>query len=273
VSARPSRDASGARRPTGTNRPHINMSTVRQVYDEEKRPFDSRYIFWRTLMMRVPAYMTLPLARHGVSPNTITVVSIIVGLVGSLELAFANRVIGILLLLVWQVLDCVDGLLASVSGRTSRLGAFLDTCGAHLMYGTVFLAWGVGLAIRPDLVMQNASTDWLGLEPSVAVVVSGGLASLGTTLRALFSYEYWRVYPSEQGGGSSELERRPRRLGEWYRWLHRNFMEFLGFFLPIMLVATLFDVGSLALVAYSLFWLCDAALGMFLSARRLAKAG
>ena len=65
----------------------------------------------------------------GVLPNTITVVSILLGISSGFFLYFEDiwyNIIGILLLLCTHLLDCTDGQLTQMTGRYSQAERILD---------------------------------------------------------------------------------------------------------------------------------------------------
>jgi phosphatidylglycerophosphate synthase len=93
-------------------------------------------------------FLTRRLLEWPVTPNQITIVSIIVGLVGALGLAtvsYAARLTGVLALLASSVLDGVDGELARARCEQSRLGARLDLAGDYMVNLAAFVGLGVGL--------------------------------------------------------------------------------------------------------------------------------
>lgn len=81
-----------------------------------KRPMDA---FWDRL--------STPLVRSGISPNAITLVSLVLVLANSALLVW-HRSFALFggLLALFELLDNVDGAVARVSGRASKAGAFLD---------------------------------------------------------------------------------------------------------------------------------------------------
>jgi len=249
----------------------VDMTTVQSVYDAEKRAFDSNYVFWRWFMIPIPIYLTLPLVRRGVSPNTVTITSILIGLGGSLLLGQGHLVGGVLLVLLWQILDCVDGLIASVTDHKSSLGHFLDMCGAYLMYATVYLAWGIGLAITPDDLMIFAINRWPFLDAPMIILVAGGVASLAATLRLLFSAELRLAGSSARADKPKKSNASRKIISAAYLWMQRNFLEFLGFFLPIMLLSSFLGIGSAVILIYAIAWVLVAIMTFLLCARRLSS--
>jgi CDP-diacylglycerol---glycerol-3-phosphate 3-phosphatidyltransferase len=87
----------------------LNYPLTRYVYRPLSRPVAAR------------------LARTAVTPIQVSWLS--AAFAGAGGLAFAQRefVLGVLLVLIGQVTDCIDGDLARVTGRTSRSGAYLDS--------------------------------------------------------------------------------------------------------------------------------------------------
>lgn len=86
--------------------------------------------FYSTFLVRRMSKPVTRLAlRLGLSPNTITVVSFLIGLLAALAFAQGTRpwlVVGAIALQASLVIDCVDGEVARATRRFSALGAWLD---------------------------------------------------------------------------------------------------------------------------------------------------
>jgi hypothetical protein len=87
-------------------------------------------------------------AARGWSPNTITIVSLVVGLAAALSFAVGERwalVVGAVLLQVSIIIDCSDGEVARLTGRYSTVGAWLDAATDRIKEYAAYagLAWGV----------------------------------------------------------------------------------------------------------------------------------
>ena len=110
-----------------------------------------------------------------VTPNQVTVISIVVGLAGALGLAtvsYAGRLVGVLALFASSVLDGVDGELARARLEQSRFGARLDLAGDYTIHVATFLALGIGLARQglPAAGLWAAGTLAVGVAAAMAVV-------------------------------------------------------------------------------------------------------
>ena len=86
-------------------------------------------------------------AGYGVAPTTVTVGSIVLGLVAAVLFGVGDRVAlvaGAVVLQLAFVADCVDGQLARYSGRTSAFGAWLDAIGDRFKEYAVYAGLAVG---------------------------------------------------------------------------------------------------------------------------------
>jgi len=108
----------------------FSIKELRRLSQEPSRTHDRWY--GKLVGRRISIYFTRILLPLGVTPNQVTLLSISFGVVGSILLAF-NRVglslLGVLLLQLWFIFDCVDGELARIRDQSSINGLFLDLVG------------------------------------------------------------------------------------------------------------------------------------------------
>ena len=173
------------------------------------------------------------LARAGVRPNTVTVLSWLL-VIGATWL-FSVGSFGLGLLAAWLMtfLDTVDGKLARLSLTTSKLGHVLDH-GLDLIHPPFwYLAWAVGLP---------GGAVWLG--PALVITLLGYVLG-GVCLRAFFCccsrWKYTAGGRLTPGSGRSRLAAirissccpwpvwAADRTGAWWRWrcgrcVHSPFM-------------------------------------------------
>ncbi|HET8615708.1 MAG TPA: DUF5941 domain-containing protein [Actinomycetales bacterium] len=108
------------------------------------RPVDGFFSVF--VVRKVSRAITWRLLPTGVAPNTVTVVSLLVGLLTALLCGIGGwplLVVAAVLLQVSLVLDCVDGEIARYTRRFSPLGAWLDVSGDRLKENGVY----AGLAL------------------------------------------------------------------------------------------------------------------------------
>ncbi len=105
----------------------------------------------------------------GISPNAVTIVSIFIGVTGGHLLYyrdFATNVWGIILWVIADTLDSVDGQLARMTDHRSRIGRILDGLGGNIMFMSIY-----SHLFARMVVSYNVAWPWL------ALLVAGGAAS------------------------------------------------------------------------------------------------
>lgn len=107
------------------------------------------------------------LVRTPISPNQVSIVSILIGVASAWFFARGNFVIGALVFQLCAIIDCVDGDLARALFKQSSLGKWLDLGGDQVVHFSVFAGIGIGVA---------------RLHPSVPALVLGASAALGVLL-------------------------------------------------------------------------------------------
>ncbi len=129
----------------------------------------------RLYMRSISPYFTWLFVRIGFSPNQLTYLMIVCGMLGGAAVAVTARgvaglvwaVVGALLIQAYLLLDCSDGEVARFRKRTSVTGVYLDRIG-HYMSEVALLA---GLGVRAQGAWENGGYVELGL-----------LAALGAAL-------------------------------------------------------------------------------------------
>ncbi|MBI3769475.1 MAG: CDP-alcohol phosphatidyltransferase family protein [Deltaproteobacteria bacterium] len=156
---RPVHDAAGSR------------VAARALFARLGRPGDGW--FTRLVDRRISRALTRLLLPTGVTPNQVTVASIVVGIVAGVLFATGNRaaaIIGAALFLASTIIDGCDGELARITFRESRFGARLDVVGDNVVH--VFLFTGIAAGLyRRDHDPRVAVAGWLLL---VGVIVAMG---------------------------------------------------------------------------------------------------
>ncbi|WP_297069573.1 archaetidylinositol phosphate synthase [Thermococcus sp.] len=85
-----------------------------------------------------------PLADLGVTPNTITLLGLIISLFGAYLFYRGEQFWAAVTLLFGSLIDALDGTLARMTGKTSRFGAFLDSTLDRISDGAVLFGIALG---------------------------------------------------------------------------------------------------------------------------------
>jgi phosphatidylglycerophosphate synthase len=199
------------------------------------------------VLYRPVSLVTTPLfAALGASPSAVT----LLGCAIALALPFAAAGIAALpwavvgaLGVAFCVLDCVDGDLARVTGRSSRRGAYLDFV-VDLVYRAGFYS---AIGIAADRVRDASGLTALGEH--------GGLAAGFASAVAALLARTCRLY-ADGGGQRAEAAQNPSsRSGD----LARAFVSGLDHLLPVAVLI----LGAVGRLDWALVWLIAYSLADF----------
>ena len=84
------------------------------------------YLLTELVYRRFSRPLARILAKTSITPNTVTIIATIMGLLSGILIALGKIYEGVAVLFISQILDCTDGDLARITGRVTRLGAFID---------------------------------------------------------------------------------------------------------------------------------------------------
>ena len=102
------------------------------------------------------------LSKTCTTPNTITIISIFIGVAVGPLFYFENfyyTLSGILCLIIANILDCVDGQLARLTDKKSNIGRILDGLAGDIWFAVIYIS----LALR----LKNEFNTWLFFIPAV----------------------------------------------------------------------------------------------------------
>src|SRR5438270_12518333 len=94
--------------------------------------------------------LVAPLARSGITPNTLTVLGFVLNVVTAIVLASGHLSTGGALLFLSGLFDMLDGALARVSKQQSKFGAFLDSLLDRYSEAVILVALIYVFTVRKD---------------------------------------------------------------------------------------------------------------------------
>jgi phosphatidylglycerophosphate synthase len=124
------------------------------------------------------------LVHTSVSPNQVSVISILIGIASGWFFATGRFLPGAIILQICAIIDCVDGDLARALFKQSVTGKWLDLVGDQIVHLAVFLRIGIGVA------RANPQTPALLLGISAAIGVIFCLLVLLRGMRAASDRRY-----------------------------------------------------------------------------------
>jgi phosphatidylglycerophosphate synthase len=154
------------------------FAEVAEVYRRTRKPKD---ILWNRFVARpLAAVLLVPLRATRITPNQITLATLVVFAAGAALLALGAGwralVIATVVIEVSYVLDCVDGQLARLKGISSPVGAHLDFLMDELKAFLLIAAVGIRLWLA-------SGRPWWLVEGLLGLVIVASAISLTTFMR------------------------------------------------------------------------------------------
>lgn len=123
------------------------MSELNSEYEASLKSIETENLVDRAFYRPLGFKIACMLKGTGITPNMITILSIFVGAAAG-YFFFQNDLIlnvyGILFLMMANIMDCVDGQLARLTGIKSEIGRILDGVAGDIWFTSIY----VGLALR-----------------------------------------------------------------------------------------------------------------------------
>lgn len=117
------------------------IAELRHAAQASKVAADKRW--WYVLFRRMSIYLTWALLHTRATPNHVTMASLVAALIGLVMVGATNPWLafsGYLMLLLYHLLDRVDGEIARIRNTFSLYGIYLDNAGHYLTGAGVFVA-------------------------------------------------------------------------------------------------------------------------------------
>jgi|GEM_PF-1683954 len=122
---------------------HESIPELRLKIQDARKVGDTWY--GRNIMRFFSIYITRFLVHFDWSPNQATLLSLVLGLLGTSCFSVGAWGLGILGINLWYLVDHVDGEIARYTGKTSLTGYFFDTVVNFFIQPLTFLSMGYGL--------------------------------------------------------------------------------------------------------------------------------
>ena len=209
-------------------------------YTEEKRRWDRTYP-WIAYFLRPASFLVTWLLPASVTANQVTLLSYPVALLSLTLLAsgsFAGILLGAGLLVLFNLLDCVDGNLARLQGTGNPFGRFLDALAAPA-FVLPYFALGIGLA-RSSMSDTGAFLLTLGAGTTI-------LKLLGPQIRQTFHLCLGKAWEENKRDGDIV-----EHAGRWYYRLYYNLTDLQSHDVVLVLAAIAGQVQAFLITSFAI---------------------
>ena len=161
----------------------VTYSELKATFPEEKKAVES--IYGIIVPVRKISYIfTIPMLALGVSAFQASIISIFIAVASCIFLSIPSavcRVIGVILVPMWHIFDCVDGNIARYNKTASDFGGVVDAISGYFMMA--LLPIGLGMA------SFNVGYGYLPISAEYYLLM-GGLGAVTDVLARLIHQKY-----------------------------------------------------------------------------------
>lgn len=223
------------------------MVTPRQIAEktmtEEKRKSAKNDYFAYYVGRPISYVLTVPFLAAGIKPNTVSLISFFPSILGFFLLGFSQskavQIAGVLLFILWNFMDGIDGNIARYTEQTSDLGTLWDAASGYLAMMLMYFAMGCGV------VGSASAIPGMDVLPDHYYMAMGGLSSMLALFSRLVMHKKMLLFSYEAG---AKLQDKSQYSG--IRLLGLNLTSPSGFMQIFMLLAVAFDCTRLFVLIY-----------------------
>ncbi|MDO4789406.1 MAG: CDP-alcohol phosphatidyltransferase family protein [Porphyromonas sp.] len=210
----------------------IPSGTTKEEYLASLKSIETENKIDRVFYRKVGYKIAVALVPTGVSPNTVTIISIIIGVLTGPMIYFSSAnyiwgILGIACLVVANILDCVDGQLSRLTGKKSNIGRILDGMAGDLWFLSIY----AGISMRLVSEYHTSVFYIFALLSLVSHLSQAGLTDYYKTLHLLF------ISP-EKGAEFDDIESINKKYEAMEPGLNKLFFWFYRYYTTAQMMAT-----------------------------------
>lgn len=231
-------------------RKNLTINDIRSTYSEEKKALDKRNLLGYFVLRKISFYLSWVFIKFGISANKVTAISMIIGCIGCILLAFGSysgMIVAALILNIWTLLEFVDGTVARATNSTSNYGMFIDDLNACVMSGLLFIATGVGAFRHPDFWLNSLD---INIGSSLFLFLGGWNSLFFYVLPCLLGDEFVKIFSQSESGLVTEVKE--SLFSSPLNKIRCNLVNITGAVMPLLLIAIILHSLGIFLIFYAL---------------------
>lgn len=205
--------------------------------------------------------LTVPFLYTDISPNTVSLISIIPAIVGFILMYIGQSklmlVLGWLCFFLWNLLDGVDGNIARYKKLSSKMGSVYDAMSGYVAMIFSFFAWGIAAAHNPGVTQSILKL------PTDMYIILGALSGIFVIFPRFIMHKTITTLGNENSMNSVK----DKAEYGFFKLVALNLISISGFVQVLMLVAVLLNMTDLFTIGYFIL----NALVMLVSLRSIFK--
>lgn len=238
--------------------------SLKQIIDSLPKSKNSKDSLWVRLFIRKISFLfTYIFINLGFSAWEASIFSIFIAIIGCVFLSINNyifMIIGVVLINLWLIFDCVDGNIARVKKTSSSMGEFIDAISGYFISAFIYFSAGV----------SAYNTTILFSYYSIYFIILGAIASISGILIRLIFQKYINSKEVKEDNKKTE-----KNIISYLKNRLDKELGISGLVMPFLIIALifrLFDVFTLFYFAFNLVILIAMTIYYSIKAKREGKS-
>lgn len=220
---------------------NIVKDLAEKTMTEEKRAQAKNDIFAFYIGRPISYVLTVPFLKMGISPNTVSFLSLFPSIIGFFLIGFGNtmtlKIVGWCMFFLWNLLDGVDGNIARYKKQFSKNGALWDATSGYVAMVLSFYSMGIG-CFYGDFARLAISKE--------IYIILGGLSAILVIFPRLIMHK--RI--SSMGEDKNAKEYKDKSSYGILKVIALNLISISGFVQVLMLLSIVFKFMDIFTIAY-----------------------
>ncbi len=242
--------------------PKYPISQIKSAYTQ-KRDWERQFLISYYLFRPISFYLAYMVIRITESPGSVAWAGFVIGLLGCFSFLFIPHLTiwsGIVLLIIFALLDAVDGNIARVTKKVNYYGKYLDGVIGVAIEGSYCLWLGFGLYLNPE-ILNSYTLLSQGYNQAILVLLAGIVIGLGILYSRIFETDYYMCLmkrQAEEGHFQANLKGNIQsstyRKNRWYLvFINLNAFNLQLILLALCTALRMVDLFLFFFAAYYLF--------------------
>ena len=188
--------------------------------------------------------LTIPFLYTNISPNTVSLISIIPIIVGFVLMCIGSTntvlIVGWLMFFLWNLLDGVDGNIARYKKQFSKMGSVYDAMSGYIAMVLSFFGWGVAAAHNSGLFQSIVQL------PLDFYIILGALSGIFVIFPRFIMHKAITTLGDQ---GSMKTVKDKSEYG-FVKLVALNLTSIAGFVQVLMTIAVVFNIMKLFTISY-----------------------
>jgi len=213
---------------------NISIKNIRKSYQEAPDTDFYKHSLARYFFRPISFYLSIIFLKLKISPNQVTILSWVFALAGCFAYCIGENIwslIGFLFIIIWALLDYVDGSMARFLNQRTSFGHFIDVVGAYYVIALLPICLAIGVV----------NSNFFDTLYNYYILIIGAFSSILSILLRLILAKGEVIFGVD---GRDTMNTNSSALSSFLKWVEA-LMSPRGIHFPLLIICTIKGIAGL----------------------------